>query len=745
MGNKMTAHLPNRGMQICCGGGSGVVSDTKKNETTAAASAISRGRGNRTATTSSRTSPGSTAGGGGSEPAAVSPHSGPPSACCISLVMDASASASVPHPPLDFAQAIEGPEGRAGASPQDNNGRGLSSFSSSPSSATAPPREHGRNARRLARPTSFMGEGYTGSAITPASTPQPSSSTQPVDADRSFPPVVSRSSFAAVAAGAGSIAGVGGGGGVTPSAAKTSLPPPVGASATGTPTSLTFSAATSGSDGDGPLPDAAILQSLLKVVAPHPLVDRELRVVLIPIDIPGQLNRKYELRISSPDLGDRLQPDRSLVVLVLAPTSTLRLLKSEKDSVEAEAAVLEWIRGEVPIKVSTSSEKRSRMKTTEICPSCCAARNEEHDWICDDVLPEFNDLSTCLPTVVEHASSTQRFGSAYNILSYPRGLSPLFIPRGLSTAERRHIHYRSGRLARQAALLASPSRRFGPILTVLSPNRLATRRRLSRGMEHQGGVDSWSLAFHTLLEGILRDAEDMAVTIPYKKIRWHYGRLRHYLDQVTVPRLVLLSATHEFAAVVGRSRHETKPPPSTDALFRQRDAHRPDNIFEGETKGRCLSGSQPQVPSVVGFCDWSNCIYGDPLMATVVGEEASCEFLRGFSGRQSAGQDYEEDGYGHELLSTYGDIVECPEHAHLRVLLYKCYHETVAIVAEFYRPRKDSTAREFEARKRLHAVLAELDAMGDDSKVFYSQPSEDMVSIVEPKVESGSGEEAALC
>lgn len=73
-------------------------------------------------------------------------------------------------------------------------------------------------------------------------------------------------------------------------------------------------------------------------------------------------------------------------------------------------------------------------------------------------------------------------------------------------------------------------------------------------------------------------------------------------------------------------------------------------------------------------------------------------------------------------------MVECPEHAYLRVLPYKCYHETVAIVVEFYRPRKDTTDREFVARKRLNAVLTELDALEDGSKGFHS-----------PKDESGSG------
>lgn len=659
---------------MTCGGGSGALG-TKNERTAVSGLIIPRGG------TATKTSGPSAAGEPALPPSPVSARSAPPPACCISLVM---------------GTALDGTNTQA--SDPGSNGR-LSS-----------PRGHDAR-RRRARPTRSMRNGYTGS-VTPASP-------QPVQPDRR--PLVS-SFVVAPIAGAGAADD-----GVTPTAAGTPLPPPASvsvsasasanASTAGT-TSLTVSAMYG--SGNGPLPDDASLQSFLSVVTPH-LRGDGLRVVPIPIDLPDQLHRKYELRISSSTLDDCLQVGQNMVVLVLAPSSRLGLLRSEKSSVEAEAAVLEWIRGKLLVKSSTQSQKGS-WDDMEERSYCCTARNQQRSQVCDDALPEDEELLRYLPTVIEHSPSTQRFGSAYSILSYPRGLSSSSSTKCLSTAEARQIQYRSGRMARQVALLPSPSSSFGPALSVLS-TKTAKSRRSSRGREQRGGMDSWSMAFHALLEGILRDAEDMAVTIPYQKIRWHYGRLRHYLDRVTLPRLVVLSPTHESHVIMESSRYETRLKPRTDTPSRQPYSHNSDDPFEGERERR-RSDSQPSVVNMTGFRDWGNCIFGDPLMATVlqvVGEGSSRDFIRGFSGRQSAGEYGEVDENENDLLSTYGDIIECPEHAPMRLLLYQCYHELVAIVAEFYRPRKDSMAREFEARKRLNTVLAELDAMRDDPKGDHSQ------------------------
>ena len=52
---------------------------------------------------------------------------------------------------------------------------------------------------------------------------------------------------------------------------------------------------------------------------------------------------------------------------------------------------------------------------------------------------------------------------------------------------------------------------------------------------------SWFQAFGMMLEGILRDGEDMLVSLPYETIRSSFSRLSGALDEVREARLVLMS------------------------------------------------------------------------------------------------------------------------------------------------------------------------------------------------------------
>lgn len=138
---------------------------------------------------------------------------------------------------------------------------------------------------------------------------------------------------------------------------------------------------------------------------------------------------------------------------------------------------------------------------------------------------------------------------------------------------------------------------------------------------------------------------------------------------------------------------------------------------------------------VTGLRDGSNCIFGDPLLATVFSRDRpSREFLRGFSGRpfslRPRRMDHdptdEDSSYNFAMRinrDVYGDTIEAPEEAHIRLLLHQCYHAAVAVVKEFYRPHNDSTSRELAARKRLNIVLARLAEIGDDPKRGHVRPS----------------------
>jgi hypothetical protein len=118
-------------------------------------------------------------------------------------------------------------------------------------------------------------------------------------------------------------------------------------------------------------------------------------------------------------------------------------------------------------------------------------------------------------------------------------------------------------------------------LTALSATQYGTTHRVFA----KKGCNTWREAFLALLEAILRDAEDMLVTVPYESIRYYITKSSHFLDEVTQPRLVAMHACH------------------------------PDNVLINEhTK---------QVTGLVGF---SNVIWGDPLMSGGVAEGSDAFF-----------------------------------------------------------------------------------------------------------------------
>lgn len=96
------------------------------------------------------------------------------------------------------------------------------------------------------------------------------------------------------------------------------------------------------------------------------------------------------------------------------------------------------------------------------------------------------------------------------------------------SAERRHVLDRS--VGRHIARLAAfTSRAFGPVL------RPYTR--------------SWAQCYASILEDVLRDAEDSLVSLPYDAIRLIVRKHATVLDKVTEPRLVLLGAAEDSNVV----------------------------------------------------------------------------------------------------------------------------------------------------------------------------------------------------
>jgi hypothetical protein len=116
----------------------------------------------------------------------------------------------------------------------------------------------------------------------------------------------------------------------------------------------------------------------------------------------------------------------------------------------------------------------------------------------------------------------------------------------------------------------------------------ATQYGLTHRVFANKGHPSWREAFLALLESILRDAEDMMLTIDYVNIRSYIGIHSHFLDEVTQPRLVCM------------------------------DACDPNNVLIDERTR--------QVTGLVGF---SNVIWGDPLICERI-TNASEAFKEGY-------------------------------------------------------------------------------------------------------------------
>ncbi|KAK6194253.1 autophagy protein atg9 [Pestalotiopsis sp. IQ-011] len=308
--------------------------------------------------------------------------------------------------------------------------------------------------------------------------------------------------------------------------------------------------------------------------------------------------------------------------------------------------------------------------------------------------------------------------------------------------------------------LKGPSSKFGPVVAVLGQHAPPTDTNSATGLVGSGGTDSWSKAFLAMVEGILRDGEDLAVTISYSLIRHHVKRLGHLLGAVTQSRLVILDACCDTNVLVHRrTRSETRSGTTHDtrtSTTRRAPAHvdtseedssrsRHWETLVGRTTSAADTDQDPHVGlSVSGLRDWSNCIFGDPLMAEVFNDDPPADFIRGFRqqpprGKTTAPTTSSPSSHTSRASSPPpDDLIEDRENASSRLLLYECYHATHAVVKQFHRPAgTDGTRREMEARRRLAAVLNRLAEVDDNvAKRPRSGSLDDMWPMKKSKVES---------
>ena len=173
--------------------------------------------------------------------------------------------------------------------------------------------------------------------------------------------------------------------------------------------------------------------------------------------------------------------DGSRLVLKLAPSSNVRLLRLEHQALSMEATTLDLLASRIQIPIST---------------------------------------------LIKHDPHDRSLGTSYSLQTCSRGVNMSKIGR-LSTTERANIDRTLGTYFRHVSSFAAA--RFG------APHHVFGG----------AGCDTWQESFFQMMELVLRDAEDVLVNLPYDSIRYFLQKHGHLLGQVTEARLVLLDITNE--------------------------------------------------------------------------------------------------------------------------------------------------------------------------------------------------------
>lgn len=481
---------------------------------------------------------------------------------------------------------------------------------------------------------------------------------------------------------------------------------------------------------------------------------------LRPLPSPRH-QRRYEI----------IAPDGTRLELVLAPSHMARLLRSEQSMVNSEAVVVRWIHQLV------FHEKSHGQETASVVGNVTSPSGTSHDD--DEHLNSDPGLSVLLPKLVHHCPASRDPDSPSSVFQRSYGTAITSLSLGLTDKELRHVDFQQGRLTRRLSKIKSPSGLFGPAAVVLTPNH-APPKHFGDPLDKSrtSGDRTWSAAFHSMLEGILRDGEDMSVTISYSTIRQHFRRLSHLLNSVETARLVVVDAAEHSNVLVARmkvtsddvqrNRHHAAfrgasseedlrvggnsssvSGSSEDDAVDSEDEEEDDNDHDndssyvddeapccspkiagdtGKTDGRLREGDDTGLGTkkdgirVTGLRDWSNCIFGDPLFARAFSDDPSDAFLQGFYGSEHSTNTTESPISPHESDGP----VEDEHNARYRLLLYQTYHATEAIVKEFYGQRTDKSRMELAARKRLGEILAKLEDIDVEPKRMHRRPSGEM-------------------
>jgi hypothetical protein len=460
--------------------------------------------------------------------------------------------------------------------------------------------------------------------------------------------------------------------------------------------------------------------------------------VLRPIR-SSKLHRVYEVVLS----------DGRTLELVMPPPSMLRLLRSERQIINSEALVIQWLttllsQGSPANPGSTQDEDkedatldragRDRGRSSGTSSQLHPAESGPLD--------DRSGLLRLLPKLVNRTVAPASLGAPYNIYRLRGGTPIANLPRPLTKQERADVDFQLGHLTRQLAEIPSPTGRFGHAVSILpSAKPIPGTKDGSRSPTPSAsgtyeGSRTWSAAFNLMFEGVLRDSEDMAIMLAYPIIRKYLVRLGYLLDEVTVSSLVFIdgmednnvlvsyeptvegSGTKEGQRSSGRDSSDRDEGPSEGDQVRDEAKEKAGAPLDDALRKGVQSAPTAGVGSriqVVGLRDWSNGIFGDPLLATTFSNNPSKQLLDGFYDTTAGKESPAPSSEGHDAS------------AKKRLLLYQAYHATVSIATEFYRPQSESTTRELAARRKLTEVLTKLEEVEDDPRGSrHRRPSGEM-------------------
>ncbi|KAH0542366.1 hypothetical protein FGG08_003211 [Glutinoglossum americanum] len=218
---------------------------------------------------------------------------------------------------------------------------------------------------------------------------------------------------------------------------------------------------------------------------------------VIPSPLDATLSSIKELTVGSlHTLYLLTMVDGSRLVLKIAPSQNARLLRHEQEGLKTEAEVLQTLgaQGQIPV-----------------------------------------------PRVLKYDAYGAELGAPYILMEYVPGMPLKELHPCLDANDKYYVDRQLGRFFYYISATPQLQLSFGPLVRVISG----------------AGFDRWGEAFLSLVEAVLRDAEDLVVLLPYEQIRKEMDRLSPVLDDVREARLVVMNEGYSNILLDSRTKKVT--------------------------------------------------------------------------------------------------------------------------------------------------------------------------------------------